>query len=117
MSNEIKTTNEILKSIENQNKMIISLLGRLSIPEKDLIAIIQKKSKKPKEILNAYNLCDGNLTITEVAKKAGIAQSSLSEAIPKWEKLGIIFSSITENHEVKPIHLYEITLEEQSKKD
>lgn len=40
MSDEIKITNEILKSIVNQNKMIISLLGRLSIPEKDLVTII-----------------------------------------------------------------------------
>lgn len=105
--------NSSSSNIQIQNRMIISLLGRLVFPEDKLISIVQKKSKKPKEILQAYNLCTGEFTITEIAKKTGISQQALSEAIPKWKKIGIAFlESHGKGHELKPIHLYQIIEDE-----
>jgi DNA-binding MarR family transcriptional regulator len=76
--------------IVKQNEIIISLLGRIAFPNDRLRNMIQKGSKKPKEILAAYNLCDGQTTITEIAKRARIAQPSLSVAVDKWEQDGIL---------------------------
>ena len=105
----MSNTNSTSLDIKLQNRMIISLLGRLVFPEDKLISIVQKKSKKPKEILQANNLCTGEFTITEIAKKSGITQQALSEAITKWKKTGIVFlESRGRGHEMRPIHLYEL---------
>ncbi len=93
--------------------MIISLLGHLAFSEEKLISMIQKNSKKPNENLNAYNLCNGNLTISEIAKKSGVAVQSLREAIVKWEKLGIIMNADPNIAGMvqKPLHLYQVNIE------
>ena len=98
------------QELKKQNKIIISLLGRIVFPQEKLISIIQKNSKKPKEIVKAYNLCNGELTIAEIAKKSGIAAQGLGQTILKWERLGIIIveGSHGKGSEVKPMNLYEI---------
>jgi DNA-binding MarR family transcriptional regulator len=90
-----------------QNDMMISLLSRIAFPNDTLKKIIQKGSKKPDEILVAYNLCDGKATITEIAKRANIAQQSLSAAIDKWEQEGIIIKRVA-GAEVLPKKLYSV---------
>ncbi|MCH8915857.1 MAG: hypothetical protein IIA82_08465 [Thaumarchaeota archaeon] len=99
-----------IKELIKQNKFIISLLGRLVFPEEKLIAIIQKNSKKPKELLKAYNLCNGKFTLTEIAKKSGVASQSLGQTILKWKKNGIILveDSLGKGIEIKPLRLYEV---------
>lgn len=93
-----------------QNKFIISLLGRMVFPEEKLISMIQKNSKKPKEVLKAYNLCNGELTIAEIAKKSGIASQGLGQTILKWKKYGIVAveNSQGKGVEIKPMRLYEV---------
>ena len=90
-----------------QNEIIISLLGRIAFPNDKLKENIQRGSKKPMEILEAYNLCDGNTTITEIAKRAKIAQGSLSEAVDKWASLGIAFK-LKSGNETLPLKLYTV---------
>jgi len=98
-----------------QNKFIISLLGRMVFPEEKLIAIIQKNSNKPKELLNAYNLCNGKLTLIEIAKKSGIASQGLGQAILKWKKNGVILVEDSQGKgvKIKPMKLYEVSQEEE----
>lgn len=93
-----------------QNKFIISLLGRIAFPEEKLIAIIQKNSNKPIELLNAYNLCNGELTLSEIAKKSGIASQGLGQTILKWKKNGIILVEDSQGKgvKIKPMRLYEV---------
>ena len=90
-----------------QNEIIISLLGRMAFPNDKLKEIIQKGSKKPNEILSAYNRCDGLTTITEIAKNVGIAQQSLFEAVEKWSSLGIVLKKKRGN-ETFPLKLYKV---------
>jgi len=92
-----------------QNEVIISLLGRMVFPEEKLIVMIQKNSKKPKELLKAYNLCNGKLTIAEIAKKSGVADTSLGQAILKWKKNGIIAVEDSQGTGIKPMKLYEVS--------
>ncbi len=90
-----------------QNTLIISLLGRIAFPKDTLKELVQRGSKKPREILLAYNSCDGNTSISEIAQKAGITQPSLSIAVDKWESQGIILKLGSRN-EVRPQKLFEI---------
>ena len=96
-----------IEKIVKQNELIISLLGHLVFPAGKLKDLVAKGSKKPKAIIKAYNLCDGTLSITDIATKVGIAQSSLTDAVNKWEKLGIILK-IKEGNNIYPLKLYVI---------
>jgi len=90
-----------------QNELIISLLGRIAFENDELKTLIVKGSKKPKQILSAYNLCDGQTTITAIANEVDIAQQSLTEAVKKWDELGIIIKK-TKSNEVLPRRLFEV---------
>jgi|SRR5208282_2483706 len=96
-----------IEEIIKQNELIISLLGRIAFKNDELKALVVKGSKKPKQILSAYNLCDGQRTITAIANTVDIAQPSLTEAVKKWEELGIIMKK-TKGNEVLPLRLFEV---------
>jgi aminopeptidase-like protein len=93
--------------IAKQNEIIISLLGRIAFSNDSLKKMIQKGSKKPNEMLAAYNLCDGHNTITEIATRAGIAVPSLSIAVDKWEENGIVVKK-RDGAETFPKKLYTV---------
>lgn len=96
-----------LEELIRQNELVISLLGRIAFENDELKVLIQKGAKKPAQILSAYNLCDGQTPITDIATKAGIAQSSLTEAVEKWERSGIVFKRMR-GAEVLPLRLFEV---------
>ena len=93
--------------VQKQNELIISLLGRIAFKNDELKSLVTKGSKKPSEMVCAYNLCDGTTGITEIANKADVAQSSLTAAVDKWERLGIILKK-KKGKEVLPLRLFEI---------
>ena len=90
-----------------RNELIISLLGRIAFKNDELKVVVTKGGKKPEEMVRAYNLCDGATSITEIAKKAGVGQPSLTAAVDKWERSGIIFRK-KKGKEVLPLRLFEI---------
>ncbi len=103
--------NEMSDLIVKQNKLIISLLGRLAFPEDKIKTIITKNSKKPDLMVKAYNLCTGNITTNDIAKKlTGITNVALNEATLKWEENGILinFGDRGQGKEVIPMHLYKL---------
>ena len=95
------------EEIMRQNELIISLLGRIAFKNDELKGMVTKGSKKPDQMIGAYNLCDGATGITEIARKAGIAQPSLTIAVDKWERAGIILRK-KKAQEVLPLRLFEI---------
>jgi Mn-dependent DtxR family transcriptional regulator len=58
-------------------------------------------------MMRAYNLCDGVTGVTRIARKVGVAQPFLTNAIDKWERLGIILKK-KKGKEVLPLRLFEI---------
>jgi DNA-binding MarR family transcriptional regulator len=98
---------EIFERISMQNEVIISLLGRLVFPEEKLKQLITKNSKKPNEMIKSYNCCDGKRSVSQIAKKCGVAQPSLKLAVDRWENEGIIVKHEVKN-EVWPLRLYKI---------
>ncbi len=97
-----------LSRIEKQNEIIISLLGRIAFPEEELKKMITINSKKPKVLLEAYNLCNGKTGLTEISKKVSVSQPALTGAINKWEEMGIIIKHVTESKSVFPQRIYKI---------
>ena len=88
-------------------QLTLSLLGRIAFKNDDLRILVQKGSKKPAQILAAYNLCDGNTPVTTIARKARVAQPSLTEALVKWERLGIVLKK-KRGSEILPLGLFRV---------
>jgi DNA-binding MarR family transcriptional regulator len=84
---------DMLKKIEKQNEVIISLLGRIAFTPEKIQDIVVKKKQNPQGYITAYNACDGNHNVNELAAIAGVAQGTLSPILQEWEELGIIYES------------------------
>ena len=100
-----------LETINKQNKVIISLLGRLAFSEDKLREILTKNSNKPEHMIKAYNLCTGEVTTNEIAKKlTGITNVALNAATLKWEENGILINlgERGQGKNVIPLHLYKL---------
>lgn len=80
-----------LKAIFHQNEVIIALLGRIAFTEEDIKNIIKKKKKAPKKYLMAYNACDGQHTVSQLAKIAGVGQPTMTQVLKLWEEHCIIY--------------------------
>jgi Mn-dependent DtxR family transcriptional regulator len=70
---------------------IVGLLGRLVFPEKELKGIVTKNKQDPGKYIKAYNLCDGEHGVTEIAKQVGVAQPTLTPILAKWKDRGIVY--------------------------
>jgi hypothetical protein len=82
---------DILKKLEKQNEIIISLLGRLAFTPEKIHDIVEKKKQNPQRYVDAYNACDGNHNVNDLATIAGVVHSTLSPILREWEELGIIY--------------------------
>ncbi len=92
----------ILRTIEKQNKAIISLLARIAFKEKGIIEIVIYKKRNPRGYINVYNALDGNKTVTDLAKIAKVDQSTMTPILQDWEASGIILNMADNN---KPKHI------------
>lgn len=70
---------------------ILNLLGRLVYPPELLPTIITKYKRNPEKYIKAYNLCDGEHTVTKIAEIIGIDPSTISVIFTDWKDLGIIY--------------------------
>jgi DNA-binding MarR family transcriptional regulator len=84
---------DIPKKLEKQNEIIISLLGRIAFTPEKIRDIVVKKKQNPQGYIDAYNACDGNHNVNELATIAGVDQSTLSPILREWEELGIIYEA------------------------
>jgi len=85
--------NEDLKKIIKQNEIIISLLGRIAFTENKVRDIVThgKQKKKREAYIKGYNACDGNRTVSKIAKIIGVTNGTLSPILAEWEEIGIVF--------------------------
>lgn len=81
-------------------KAMLAMLARQSFPPEKLPDLVGKDKQ-----IQAYNLCDGTRTQTEVAKSLGLDSGNFSKTAARWAELGILIR-ITEVKEVRPVHLY-----------
>jgi|GEM_PF-2784230 len=79
--------------IEEQNKVIISLLARSTIGIQHIEKIVRSGKKKgdPDKFVLAYNALDGITSGAELAKIVGISQPGIVSVLQTWENEGIIY--------------------------
>jgi len=82
--------NEELKKIIRQNEIIISLLGRIAFSKEDVRKIVTHKKRNPEKYIEGYNACDGNHSVSEIARIVGVSQPNMSVILTEWEEIGII---------------------------
>jgi len=82
--------NEKLDKIVHQNEIMISLLGRIAFTKDDIKDIVTHRKQNPDNYVKGYNACDGNHTVSEIAKIVGVKQPTLSPMLTDWEVTGII---------------------------
>jgi DNA-binding transcriptional ArsR family regulator len=82
--------NEELKKIIRQNEIIISLLGRIAFSKEDVRKIVTHKKRNPEKYIEGYNACDGNHSVSEIARIVGVSQPNMSVILAEWEEIGII---------------------------
>lgn len=82
-------------------RCLMHILGRASMPIKTVYDLVGRGDKQ----IQAFNLCDGSLSQSEVSKKAKIDQGQLSRTFTRWVENGIAFW-IGEGKEARLLHIY-----------
>lgn len=81
-------------------KAMMSLLARQTFPPSQLAELVGRDKQ-----LEAYNLCDGSRTQTEIAKQLGLDSGNFSKTVARWVELGILVKT-SEGAETRLVHLY-----------
>ncbi len=108
---KVNEMDEALKRLIVQNDVLISLIGRMIYPEDSMRKLIMKKKRKPEDYVKAYNLCDGEHSLTDIATSIGVAPGTLSPILSYWKSIGILY--IVEKNGKKYKNLYQIKEPEQ----
>ncbi|MCB2141232.1 hypothetical protein KQH27_00830 [bacterium] len=84
---------EYNKKIIRQNEIIISLLGRMVFSPKEIKDIVTqgKRLANRENYIQGYNACDGNHSVSDLAKIIKIDSGGLSTILQSWEETGIIY--------------------------
>lgn len=82
--------NDDLKRIIRQNEIIISLLGRIAFDKDGIRKIVTARKQNPEKYAEGYNACDGNHSLSEIAKVVGVKVQTLSPILAEWEEIGIV---------------------------
>jgi|SRR5579872_7089651 len=90
----------------------VRILGRAVMPPETVREIIGPGKKQ----IKAFNLCDGNHTLTQIAQKTRINSGNLSRTLDRWETLGVIFR-IGESRSTRPLHVYPIPENDVRRRD
>jgi hypothetical protein len=90
------------KRLEWLIECFIHVVGRVVLKIDDVQQVVGGAKQ-----IEAYNLCDGSLTLSVVAKKSGLDQGNLSRSVDRWVKSGVMFR-FSEGKEVRLLHIYPI---------
>lgn len=86
-------------------KAMMSLVARQTYPPERLVEAVTPVANT--KTYEAYNLCDGSRTQTEVATALKMDPAQLSRSVRKWIDDGIMLR-ISDGGGVKPVHVYPI---------
>ena len=99
------------ESMSNQSRMegllqcLVQVIGRAAIPEEKVREIVGKGGKQ----IKAFNLCDGTLTQSQIAKKCSLDAGNFSRTIARWIESGIVFP-LSEGHEIGLLRVYPLAV-------
>jgi|GEM_PF-1560325 len=87
-------------------KAILATVARQTFSIADLLALVAPTKKSEKQ-LKAFNLCTGDVTQGEIAKKLGLDSGNFSKTLAKWVDAGIIVK-VGDGNDLRPVHVYPI---------
>lgn len=93
-----------MKAIEFSEELLrclVHIIGRAYMPIETVYELVGRGDKQ----IQAFNLCDGSLSQSEVSKKAEIDQGQLSRTFTRWVENGIAFW-IGEGKDARLLHIY-----------
>lgn len=94
---ELPTTNDLIRCA-------VQVIGRCAIPEDKVREIVGPGKKQ----IAAYNLCDAQFSLSEIAKKAKIDQGNFSRTVKRWVQEGVVFW-VGKGKGARLMHIYPIT--------
>ena len=86
-------------------RALLATFGRSAFSPEDLLKILAPKSGGDKQI-EAYNLCNGRTSQSDIAKKTGLDAGNFSRTISRWVDEGVMFRVEPDQH---PLHLYPLS--------
>jgi hypothetical protein len=92
-------------------KCLIHVIGRVAVPVEKVKEVIGTGSKQ----IKAFNLLNGNNSLTDVAKKSRIYPSNLSRTVKRWIEEGIVFQ-LGEEKQSPFMHIYLIPSKSKKRK-
>ncbi len=83
------------KTLEAQNRIIISLLARTALGIKEIEKTVRsgKKKENQDKFVLVYNALDGTKSGTELAKIVGITKQGMSSVFQTWEEEEIVYKN------------------------
>jgi len=91
------------KRLEWILECLVHVIGRVAVKLDEVQEVVGSGEKQ----MQAFNLCDGSLTLTALAKKTGLDAGNLSRSVDRWVKSGVMFR-FEEGKEVRLLHIYPI---------
>jgi predicted transcriptional regulator len=90
--------------MEQLLECLVHTIGRIAMPLDKVQEIVGTRSNSQ---IKAFNLLNGNLTQTDVAKKAKLDKANLNKAIIRWIENGIVFR-LGGDQKAPLMHIYPI---------
>lgn len=82
---------EFRRKTVRQNEIVISLLGRIAFTEEKVRDIVTGRRQNPERYVEGYNACNGENTVSQVARVVGVSQPMMTTVLRQWEEIGIIY--------------------------
>ena len=92
------------KELKQLLQMLINVIARGSFPE-DRVRKIVCSARSSEKHLEAYNLCDGNNKLIDIAEQVELDRGNLSKVMARWVDAGVVFE-VGKGNQVKFLHLY-----------
>jgi hypothetical protein len=85
----------------------LAVLGRIAFRDDAALEEVVCKGRDSGKQRNAYNLCDGTRTQSEVAKAAKIDGGNFSRTVGRWVEAGVLFK-IPDGSDAKLQHIFSL---------
>lgn len=87
-------------------RAILGMTARQAISVASLVQIVAPKAGSDAQI-EAYNMCDGSRSQSEIAKAAGLDQGNFSRTAARWIEAGIVMK-LGDARDATLLHIYPI---------
>lgn len=91
-------------------QILVQLTARQAVPEATVRQVVGGAARQ----VQAYNLCDGTRSQSEVAKLAKLDSGNFSRTVTRWAREGVLFKLGT-GREAKLLHAYPVTKAKRAK--